>query len=75
MFKTVVIAALGFAAASAQFLSERDLQATAFTNLCTFASGVDSCGAGFCCARYTRAGVAPATPFVANVCAPLDFIG
>jgi len=75
MFKTVVIAALGFAAASAQFLSERDLQAGTFTTLCTFASGVDSCGAGYCCARYTRAGAAPAAPFAANVCAPVDFIG
>jgi len=76
MFKTVVFAALGLAAVSAQFLNERDLQAaTAFSALCTFTGGVDSCGAGYCCARYTRAGAAPAAPFVANVCAPTDFIG
>ena len=77
MFKTVVIAALGFAAASAQFLNERDLQAASFTTLCTFTGGVDSCAtqAGYCCARYTRAGAAPAAPFAANVCVPQDFIG
>lgn len=78
MFKTVIIAALGFAAASAQFLTERDLQTASFTTLCTFASGVDSCtsaGAAFCCARYTRAGAAPAAPFAANVCVHSDFIG
>ena len=68
MFKTVLIAALGIAAASAQ----------TFTTLCTFTGGVDSCtssGANFCCARYTRAGAAPAAPFAANVCIHSDFIG
>lgn len=78
MFKTVLFAALGFVAASANFLSERDLQTAAFTTLCTFTGGVDSCtsaGANYCCARYTRNGAAPAAPFATNVCLHTDFIG
>jgi len=76
MFKTVAIAALGFAAVSAQFLNERLLQnVTNFASACswTAAAGETGCNtAGYCCMAYTRAGVA-GTP--ANLCLPTDFAG
>ena len=80
MFKTVVIAALGFAAASANFLGkydERFLQnVTQVAAACSVnaTTGVETgCNtAGFCCAVYTRNGAA-GTP--ANLCVPTDFIG
>lgn len=78
MLKTVLIATVSFVAASANFLTERDLQSATFTTLCTFTGGVDSCtsaGANYCCAKYTRGNVAPAAPFAANVCIHTDFIG
>ena len=76
MFKTVVIAALGFAAVSAQFLNQRDLQAAvSFASACTWTATAGETGcntAGYCCMSYTRAGVA-GTP--ANLCLPTDFVG
>ncbi len=87
MFKTVVIAALGFVAVSAQFLDERFLQGNT-TNSTTAAPApasipaisyaaacsADNCNAaGYCCAAYTRAGAAGTAP--TNICVPTDFIG
>ncbi len=77
MFKTIVIAALGFAAVSAQFLEYRNLQdaaPVAFAAACAVsATGVESgCNtAGFCCAANTRTAVPTAAP----LCVPTDFIG
>jgi hypothetical protein len=80
MFKTVVIAALGFAAVSAQFLNLRNLQntttSTFSTAACTVAAtGVESgCNtAGYCCATYTKTGTTVTTP--ANLCVATDFLG
>jgi hypothetical protein len=87
MFKTIVIAALGFAAVSAQFLDERNLQngtttttaaPVAFAAACAVsATGVESgCNtAGYCCAANTRTGTAVAATVPVNLCVPTDFIG
>jgi hypothetical protein len=79
MFKTVVIAALGFAAVSAQFLDVRNLQNTttvSFAAACSVAAtGVETgCNtAGYCCAAATRTGTAVTAP--ANLCVNTDFLG
>jgi hypothetical protein len=85
MFKTIVIAALGFAAVSAQFLDERNLQngtttvtPVAFTAApAVSATGVETgCNtAGFAIATNTRTGTAVAATVPANLCVPTDFIG
>lgn len=90
MFKTIVIAALGFAAVSAQFLDERNLQNSTTTTTTTAApvnfaaacsvaaaTGVETgCNtAGYCCAANTRTGTAVAATVPANLCVPTDFIG
>lgn len=89
MFKTITIAALGFAAVSAQFLDERNLQnatatttaapaPVAFTAACTVSTtGVETgCNtAGYCCAANTRTGTAVAATVPVNLCVPTDFIG
>lgn len=79
MFKTVVLAALGFAAVSAQFLNfdERFLQnVTAVSAACSATATADTgCAtAGFCCAAYTKTGTAVTTP-AAGLCVPTDFVG
>ena len=91
MFKTIVIAALGFAAVSAQFLDVRNLQnstanstapatltPTAFSAACAVsATGVETgCNtAGYCCAAYNATGTALAATVPKQVCVPTDFIG
>jgi hypothetical protein len=89
MFKTIVIAALGFAAVSAQFLDERNLQNTTTTAAPTSvaqtafaaapavsATGVETgCNtAGYAIFTNTRAGVAVAATVPAVLCVPTDFI-
>lgn len=81
MFKTIVIAALGFAAVSAQFLDERNLQNSttpvAFTAAPTVAATTlaeTGCNtAGFAITTNTRTGTAVTAP--ANLCVPTDFVG
>jgi hypothetical protein len=78
MFKTVVIAALGFAAVSAQFLDERSLQTSTTNNFaaaCSVTANVESnCNtSGYCCAAATRTGTTVTAP--ANLCVSLDFLG
>lgn len=81
MFKTIVIAALGFAAVSAQFLDERNLQgAVAFTaapavNAATKAE--TGCNTeGYAITKYTTTGTAPAGSVPkAGLCVPTDFVG
>jgi hypothetical protein len=75
MFKSVLLIALGVAAASANFLSvdfERYLQVTAATSVnstCTRNTTGETCGAGFCCATYSRNGFNMAN----SVCFPAEF--
>ena len=90
MFKTIVIAALGFAAVSAQFLDERNLQngtttttttvtPVAFTAAPAVAATTlaeSGCNtAGYAIAANTRTGTAVAATVPANLCVPTDFIG
>ena len=85
MFKTITIAALGFAAVSAQFLDVRNLQNSTTTATtvtvaslsaaCTVgATGAETnCGiAGYCCVATTRTGTLT-TPI--NLCVSQDFLG
>jgi hypothetical protein len=79
MFKTIAIAALGFAAVSAQFLEERNLQDAA-TVAFTAAPAVSATGAetgcntaGYALVTNTRTGTAVTVP--ANICVPTDFVG
>ena len=81
MFKTIVIAALGFAAVSAQFLNERNLQNSTtpvpFTAAPTVAATTlaeTGCNTvGFAITTNTRTGTAVTAP--ANLCVPTDFLG
>lgn len=78
MFKTLVLAALGFVAVSAQFLNqdERALQAVLATSAACSATATADTGcatAGFCCATATRTGTTVTAP--AALCVPTDFLG
>jgi hypothetical protein len=79
MFKTIAIAALGFAAVSAQFLEERNLQDAA-TVAFNAAPSVSAAGAetncntdGYALVTNTRTGNNVNVP--ANICVPTDFVG
>jgi hypothetical protein len=84
MFKTIVIAALGFAAVSAQFLDERNLQngtttvtPVAFNAATTVSATKVETGcntAGFAATTNTRTPATAAT-VPAILCVPTDFIG
>lgn len=76
MFKSVLLVALGFAAASANFLSvdiERYLQVTNATTVntaCTRSTTAETCTqSGYCCATVTRNG----TALNNSVCLPAEF--
>lgn len=76
MFKSVLLIALGVAAASANFLSvdfERYLQVTSATTVnstCTRNTTGETCAtAGYCCATYSRNGFNHAN----SVCLPAEF--
>ena len=80
MFKTVVIAALGFAAVSAQFLAVRHLQNTTTSTFNAAACSVNTAGVesgcntdGYCCTAYTKTGTNVNTP--PNICVATDFLG
>jgi hypothetical protein len=80
MFKTIVIAALGFAAVSAQFLDMRSLQTSTsntFSGACSVSAttGAETnCNtSGYCCATATRSGTAVTAPN--NLCVSTDFLG
>lgn len=79
MFKLTLFAALGFAAASANFLSEdfRFLQSnvTTATISATCNKGTaEACGANYCCSSVTRNGTAvTGTNATVGICAPAEF--
>ena len=71
MNKTILLIALGFAAASANFLDfERNLQSGQAA--CTVDKTKETCtGIGYCCAAVTKAGAAQAN----STCVPAEFNG
>ena len=74
MNKTILLVALGFAAASANFLEfERNLQGAVTASLaaCTKNTTAEVCGAGYCCATIVKNSVNQ----TASACVPTDFVG
>ena len=69
MYKTVLFAALGFAAVSAQFLNVRELQTAGVA--CTLNTTAEVCSTvGFCCASVVK-GTTTTTP--TQACVPAEF--
>lgn len=79
MFKTALILAVGFAAASANFLEEdRLLQVSTTTNtdkFCVFSTTTEPCSAGYCCATVKKDGALTITDTKNGVCVASEIDG